>query len=386
LPAKVLILSNVPSPYLSPVYAQLKAESGWDVTICYTSSWNAAVGWTPAQAASFASSSADVMLAAKYPRLVQLGGEQVAASVALLSLLFKVRPDYLLIYGYTLLPQMLLIGWAFLTGTPFAIAGDANFFSDHARGWRRKLKSLWLGWLARRAAALMTVGTACRMFWESFGARAERLFHTGFAVNNDHFRQASAAQADAAANLRQQFGWTEHTVYLFVGRLIERKNVHLIIEAARQLHDLPVAVLIAGDGPERQTLEQLADGNPNIRFVGTASQTELPLYYAAADVLVLPAREEPWGLVVNEAMTCGLAVIAHEHCGATLDLVAPDNGVILQTYTVEELREAMRALASDAVKLQACQKRSAEKIQAWTMPQAAAQLRDAIAVTLGQRG
>jgi glycosyltransferase involved in cell wall biosynthesis len=93
--------------------------------------------------------------------------------------------------------------------------------------------------------------------------------------------------------------------------------------------------------------------------------------YGLADVLVLPARDEPWGLVINEAMACGLAVIAHEHCGAAVDLVAADNGFKLSGFSIEELAAAMNCLIEDRARLRAMQESSQQKIRDWTIERAA---------------
>ena len=381
----VLLLANVPSPYLSPVYERLKASADWNLTVCYVSVWNIGVGWAPASAIDYTTST-DVILIAQRSRIVPWLSDQTTATLALLRLLAKEPADYFLIYGYTRLPQLFLIGWALLLNIPFAIAGDANYYTDRAQGWRRAVKTWWLRLLARRAAALIVVGRASRMFWETYGAPARRLFHAGFAVDNDYFRAESVRQKDYAAQLRRQFGWEKHTVFLYVGRLIERKNIHQLIAAAQQINDLPVALLIAGDGEERAALEALADGHQRVRFVGSLTQAELPLYYALSDVLVLPARAEPWGLVINEAMASGLAVIAHQHCGATPDLVAADNGAVLQGFSVEELADALRSLAQDAATLLRFKQRSQEKIRGWSIPQAALGLKQAIDATSNKGG
>ena len=131
----------------------------------------------------------------------------------------------------------------------------------------------------------------------------------------------------------------------------------------QQLRELPIALLIAGDGEERERLIELAGGNPYIRFAGSLTQAELPLYYSWSDVLVLPARAEPWGLVINEAMACGLAVIAHQHCGAAADLVTAENGAILQSYETAELAAALRWLAEDAESLARRKQKSREMIE-----------------------
>jgi glycosyltransferase involved in cell wall biosynthesis len=373
---KILLLSNVPSPYLSPIYHSLKAEAHWDLHVCYISSWNAGVGWSEVVANEYIKAG-DVVLA----RRGTIMGVQLAAALSLLIRLVKIRPGYLLIYGYTQLPQCLLLLWAIIFNIPFAIAGDANVYMDNVAGWRRVLKRWWLCNLVKRTAALITVGAACRMFWERYGAQSHQLFEAGFAVDNDYFRKESRQARAAALCLLEKYGWANSTVFLYVGRLIKRKNVAQLVAAIQQVRELPVALLIAGDGPERSELELLAQGDERIRFAGRLTQQELPFYYAMSDVLVLPAEAEPWGLVINEAMACGLAVIAHQHCGATLDLVAENNGFVLRSYAENEIKQAIWLLTQDKTKLKKMQQTSLDKIEARTMASAATALRNAIKKT-----
>ena len=90
-----------------------------------------------------------------------------------------------------------------------------------------------------------------------------------------------------------------------------------------------------------------------------------------ADALILPASQEPWGLVINEAMACGRAVIAHKHCGAAVDLVDEKNGVKLEEFSIAEVARAMRLLAGDKSLLRSMQQNSREKIQHWSIEAAA---------------
>src|SRR5262249_10634541 len=106
-------------------------------------------------------------------------------------------------------------------------------------------------------------------------------------------------------------------------------------------------------------------------FTGNVAPQELPLYYSMADALILPAEQEPWGLVINEAMACGLAIIAHKHCGAAVDLVDEKNGVKLEELSADEVARAMRLVAGDESRLLAMQQSSREKIQQWTIEAAA---------------
>lgn len=374
---KILLLSNVPSPYLSPVYQLLKNNKAWELVICYVSDWNQGVGWTADSAHQYLAET-DIVLARRKARIASMLGTQLLAAIVLLVRLIKLRPDCLLSYGYTQLPQLLLIWWASLTGVPIAIAGDANYYTDNVTGWRRLLKRRWLRYVVKRAKALVVVGTAGRLFWESYGAQSHQLFHAGFAVDNDYFQRESVIAQNDALRLREKFGWRQATVFLYVGRLIKRKNIHLLIAALKRSNKGSIALLVAGDGCERTALEALALADTRIRFVGALTQQQLPLYYALADVLVLPAETEPWGLVINEAMASGLAIIAHQYCGATIDLVARDNGVVLRGYEIDEIAKAMMFLATDNVKLEMLKRNSLVKIQSWTMSECASSLRKII--------
>ncbi|MCI0389012.1 MAG: glycosyltransferase family 4 protein [Acidobacteria bacterium] len=368
---KALLLANVPTPYNLPPMKIIGDHKGWSFTACFISTSNEAVGWTEPDA-GLEPSSGTFVLDQRWPWLRRLFGSHAAATVALLERLARARPDYLILYGYTQAPQALALLWALIRAAPFAVVGDANIHADCASGLRQRAKRLWLRQVTRRASALITVGMANRMFWESYGARPDQLFDLRYPVDNDYFAREAAAQSAAAAELREGWGLTGKVIFLYVGRLIERKGVDLLIRAARSLPDEAIGVVIVGEGDARAALERLAAGDNRIVFAGRAGYHEAPRYYSLADVLVLPARHEPWGLVVNEAMACGLAVIAHRHCGAAVDLVSADNGVALETFSVEELSDSMRLFAHDPARLRSMQSRSREKIKDWSIDAAAA--------------
>jgi glycosyltransferase involved in cell wall biosynthesis len=367
---RVLLLNNVPAPYFTPLFEKIGKESGWELTVCYSSGWNRDVGWQE-KLARQTDAHGLVILDQQNTWFHKPLGSSTAAAVTLLRILLRERPEYLICYGYTLKPQVTALLWAMATRTPFAVIGDANYFADSAAGVKRVLKNFWLRRVTSRASALVAVGTASRLFWEAYGARPAQLFEAGFAVDNAFYAQACAARKIEAAELRGQLGLSGKVVFLFVGRLIRRKNVDLIINAARRIADDNVAVVIAGSGEELEPLKSLAAHSPRVLFAGNVPPQELPLYYAMADALILPAEQEPWGLVINEAMACGLAVIAHKHCGAAVDLIDERNGVKLEEFSAEEVARAMRLVASDESRLRAMQRYSREKIQKWTIEAAA---------------
>lgn len=114
---------------------------------------------------------------------------------------------------------------------------------------------------------------------------------------------------------------------LFCGAIDDhRKGALFFADVVERLvaKHLGLKVRVAGDGPLRNTLaERLAAAGVEAHFDGYATQAQLPEIYASAKVFCFPSREEPWGLVANEAVLCGTPVVASEHTTSGRELIAP---------------------------------------------------------------
>ena len=111
--------------------------------------------------------------------------------------------------------------------------------------------------------------------------------------------------------------------YIYVGQLIERKNVANIINSFATIRNRSDTLTIAGDGPLAQKLRDLVATlkiEDSVIFVGHRNKTELAKLYATSNTLVLTSTNEVWGLVVNEALASGLHVVVSNKCGVT-DLI-----------------------------------------------------------------
>lgn len=131
---------------------------------------------------------------------------------------------------------------------------------------------------------------------------------------------------------------------LFVGRLIERKGVHLLIEAFGQLAARypKLTLTIAGDGPERGRLQAMAEAtgaSVRVRFRGHLDRTALAQAYREAAVLVLPAISDAMPNVVLEAMAAGLAIVTTPTGGSE---VLFGNGVLIERPDAAALSKALR--------------------------------------------
>ncbi len=144
-----------------------------------------------------------------------------------------------------------------------------------------------------------------------YGARPERVTIIPPGVDVNRFRPLDQAQC------RAKLGIGRERVLLYVGRLERLKGVDILLRAMSQLeHSAGVKLLIIGgsaNSPELARLQRMAKDlriDRQVRFLGTVPHTELPVYYNAADVCVLPSYYESFGLAALEAAACGKPVVA----------------------------------------------------------------------------
>jgi len=173
---------------------------------------------------------------------------------------------------------------------------------------------------------------------------AEKIGVVPCGVNLDLFRPMDKA----AARQRLGFGG-DGPIVLYVGRFDPIKGIDRLLEAMAYLKHLKRMrlVIIGGDGPdtpEYQNLQQLSAGfgiQESVRFVGRIEQKNLPPYYSAADVLVVPSYYESFGLVGLESLACGTPVVAAD-VGAMRHIVQDGKtGRIVADATPRSLAQAV---------------------------------------------
>jgi glycosyltransferase involved in cell wall biosynthesis len=131
---------------------------------------------------------------------------------------------------------------------------------------------------------------------------------------------------------------------LFVGSLIELKNVALVIEALRYL-PAEIKLDVVGDGPLRGTLEQqaAAEAPGRVTFHGTRPMPEVSSFMESADCVVLPSDHDGWGAVVVEALLVGTPVVCSDRCGASVAVLASGRGGVFKARSVRACSEALQS-------------------------------------------
>lgn len=153
---------------------------------------------------------------------------------------------------------------------------------------------------------------------------------------------------------------------LYVGSLIERKGVDLLLEALTKLNH-EWSLYLAGDGPEKDKLKKLAEDlqiADKVHFLGQLSRSELLLYYADSDLFVLPTREDCFALVILEAMCSSLPIVCSKYADGAYDLIEDgENGFIVDPYDAKGFALYIDKILSDKALCARMQKQSARILE-----------------------
>jgi glycosyltransferase involved in cell wall biosynthesis len=258
--------------------------------------------------------------------------------------------DLLITNGYTRRLYLLAAAIARRGGVPTGLRLDSVLFA--ASPARRRAKRLLVsGLLARAYDLFFGVGTLTLDYLRACGVPPERTALFPYAVDVEHFRAGSRLTAEARRAARERLGVSpDAKLVLSLTKFNPREAPWDLVHALPRLPD-GVTLVLAGAGPEREALESLAAelAPGRVRFPGYVPYSALPEFYAAADVFVHPAREERWGVSVQEALACSLPVVASSRVGAAHDLVLPGrNGELYEAGDWEGLAcRLAQALALD---------------------------------------
>jgi glycosyltransferase involved in cell wall biosynthesis len=281
------------------------------------------------------------------------------------------RFDAAILPGYFYFTAWIAIAAAKWSGTPILFVTDSHSLrSWRAQSpWKLRLKK----WLVQRifslGDAILVSSSGGVEYLKSLGFPSDRIFLVPTAVDNDWWK-SEAAKADRAATRAAWKIPADSAVALFCAKLQSWKGPMQLLEAFARAKVPNAYLVFAGDGPQRSDLErravelQVAD---RARFLGFVNQSQLPSTYRAADLFVLPSLFEPFGLVVNEAMLCGLPVVVSDRVGAKFDLVrSGENGNVFPAGNIEALAAILQEILPDSDKRARMGAAARQRMETWS--------------------
>jgi glycosyltransferase involved in cell wall biosynthesis len=263
------------------------------------------------------------------------------------SALAAAHPDVILCGGYNYVASWQALFRARNHHIPVLLWSESNV--QDQRGGHTLVEFLKSSFISR-CSGFVVPGRSAQEYLRVKKVDPEKIFTAPNAVDNELFASGAAIARANRVVRRRELNLPER-YFLFVGRLVPEKGTFDLLSAYAKLNASvreKVGLVLVGNGESRSQLEQRSAGiSPGvIKFSGFAQREELASYYALAEALILPTHTDPWGLVVNEAMACGLPVILSSAAGCASDLLQEgETGFLVPPRDVDALTGAMAHLA-----------------------------------------
>ena len=406
---RIAIVSTHPIQYYAPLFQTLALQKELEIKVFYT--WGNSVLKDKYDPDFGRSIEWDIPLlsgynyhftknTAKQPGSSHFGG---IVTPDLIKEVTSFEADAILMYGYAYQGHLKLMRH-FKGKTPIWFRGDSTLL-DEKRNWKSILKKIYLFWIYHYIDKALYVGTNNKAYFLNYGIKAHQLQFVPHAIDNERFAVDRKEEADV---LRKKLGLTDKDLLiLYAGKLEEKKNPQLLLNAFMGLAKEHVHLLFVGNGvledslkvdastpclPDRQPLSmtstpdrQSLDGTTSnslsrttstplsrtnrIHFMDFQNQSQMPVVYQACDLFCLPSKGpgETWGLAVNEAMAAGKAILVSDKVGCSVDLVKDgENGYIFKSEDLNDLSVKLKQLMETST-LKKMGQRSKDLLQEWTL-------------------
>lgn len=349
---KILIVTELLAPYRVSWFNELGKEA--EVTVLYTKESE------ESRESNWLSSKPEQCVCKK------LNGIRILQKEICFSLIkeFKVDYDIILLDGYGFITQMLGILYLKWSNREFIMNIDGGLIKENENSIIRGIKKFFI----KAPSYYLSSSKTTDKYLEFYGANKENIFHHHFTTlfNDDIANEILSGERKKI--IRENLDIKEKNIIVSVGRFIESKGFDILIKSAQHIRN-DTGIYIIGGNPTKQYLEIINKYNiDNVHFVGFKNKTELKEYYKMADLFVLPTRGDVWGLVINEAMACGLPIITTDKCVAGLELVQNfENGFIVPVDDINQLSKKINLILSDDGTHAKMAMKSLEKIKDYTI-------------------
>lgn len=283
--------------------------------------------------------------------------------------LFKILDTYkksiIIFDGYGILVNFIGINY-------LKIFGRKNFFVN-IDGWQCGVNEKIIIKMIKRILFMgkyyfLVSGIPTKENLIQYGIQKNRIFVHNLSPMYSNEQLSQIITESDKHKLRDRLGIKESKVVLCVSRFIELKRIEDLLYCKKNLDDNVAIIIIGGQKTEKYKRIINENNLKGIYFLDFMKFDELKIYYMLSDVFVLPSRTEVWGLVINEAMSFGLPVIATTNCVAAKSLVKNGwNGYIIEPFDINSLANQINKLLSDNDTLTKMSVRSLEIAKKYTI-------------------
>ena len=361
-PIRVTAVFPEPTPYRSPLLDRVAALPEIDLTVLYAAESVVRRTWRISSAHR-----AVYLRGIRMPGADRLVRHDYPITPGVVGALNESRPHVVVVSGWSTFAAQAAIAWSRLKDVPYVLVVESHDEGPRS-GWRRAVKGTVVPPVVAGASGILVTGSLARDSMVARGAAAEHVRVFSNTVDVEDFGARADSLAGRRPDLRKDLGsGADDVIVLCVARLGPEKRLEDLVRAVAVADDPRLVLVLAGEGPERRRVEQLAkELGIGLVLLGDVEWERIIELYVAADVFALLSERETWAVVVNEAAACGLPLVLSDRVGAAHDLLRDgENGALVPAGDVDAAARALRELAADPERRRAQGARSRELARDW---------------------
>ena len=269
-------------------------------------------------------------------------GDEMAFCPGILWYLRKNRFDLVILHDYLSPTGMLASLYMRAYHIPFAIHADGGVKKEREKVCIRLLKNFF----ASKACAYFSSGRITDEYFTYYGADVHKIYRYPFTSVHADEILTEPLSGQEKRKLREELGLGKQIrdgrLVLYVGSIIHRKGVDLLLRCAKRVGEGAEFLIVGGEATTKMKQWIRRHGITNVTFRGFEPPEQIRKYMRCADLFVFPTRYDIWGLVINEAMAAGLPVVTTDRCVAGMELVEDGkNGRVVHANDVDALTEGV---------------------------------------------
>ncbi|WP_338778806.1 glycosyltransferase family 4 protein [Metabacillus sp. FJAT-52054] len=353
---KVLFLTNIPSPYRVEFFNELGKKCDLTVLFERENASDRNEKWFDNNSNNFKS--------------FVLKGIKVRADSALNIGVIKFlnfNYDIIVIGGYATPTSMLSILYLKARRISFILNADGGFISKDEKFFKKSIKSFFIS----SAEYWLSTGIRTSEYLKYYGANENNIFQYPFTSITTKTITNKRVSVFEKKLLKNKLNIHSNKVVISVGQFIHRKGMDILLNCWNEIRvsGEKVELLLVGGGELKEEYQRIIkEKDISVRIIDFKPKEELQMYYKIADIMVLPTREDIWGLVINEAFSYGLPVITTDKCVAGIELIKNhENGYIIPMKNIEALPYKINELLSNSLLIDKMAKNNLEKIKTYTI-------------------
>jgi glycosyltransferase involved in cell wall biosynthesis len=357
---RVVLITNIPTPYRIPLYNALFEECnkrGMKFTVVFASKGYKRRKWKidfdkikfphhflPSAKISFGGN-----------------GRVLFTYSNILKTLSWLSPDLIISAGFSIATIKIALYACQKQTPPYIIWTESIDRPFHHRSGLRMLQRRLLG---RKASAFLVSGSRAAAYVKTLGVKPGRIFRAISTVDTDLFHQKTAQIRNALAETA-----SGEKILLYVGHFTRGKRIDLLLYLLHKLllADNSIELWLVGSGPEYHALNTLSRSlgiEKNVLFFPFQQQENLFDFYARADCFVFPSEYDVWGMALVEAMASGLPCLASKSAGAAIDLIEHGkNGFLVDFRCIDNLLPLLSELLNKPNQARRMGKKAADSIR-----------------------